>query len=331
MRTILSFIILSLILSLGFVSCKNTSKEKKGDLIYIEASGEKGFYFPYFLYLPDGIDTAEVHQIIVEANNSGFVDDDLEAHKEDARKSITGYSLGNYVAHDHLQPLLFPIFPRSETNWQNYVHALDRNTVLLNDSLERVDLQLLSMVDNAKHILAKSGYTIEDKVFMVGFSASGSFANRFSLIHPDRLSGVAAGGLNGILMLPEDSLKGRHLIFPLGVADFDSIFHKPFDSVTFSQLPQYLFMGGKDDNDAVPYHDAYDDYERNLIYDVIGEEMQPLRWTNCEKHYRDMGVNAKIKTYPKFGHVVNTTIRKDVSAFYHEVREMNKSQSNQAD
>jgi hypothetical protein len=85
--------------------------------------------------------------------------------------------------------------------------------------LERIDLQLLAMVKDAENQLAQSGYTAHDKFFMIGFSASGSFTNRFTLIHPDKIQASAAGGVNGLLMLPTEEIDGKPLDYPLETAN----------------------------------------------------------------------------------------------------------------
>ncbi len=55
-------------------------------------------------------------------------------------------------------------------------------------------------------------------VFMIGFSVSGNFTNRFTLIHPDKIQASAASGVNGLLMLPTEELDGKTLDYPLETA-----------------------------------------------------------------------------------------------------------------
>lgn len=102
--------------------------------------------------------------------------------------------------------------------------------------LERIDLQLLAMAEHATGQLEELGFRLRPGVMLTGFSASGTFANRFALVHPDKVLAIAAGGLNGLLMLPCDSLDGRALPYPVGTADFEALFGKPFDSLLFRSL-----------------------------------------------------------------------------------------------
>ncbi|MFM9597871.1 hypothetical protein ACKI1O_52305, partial [Streptomyces scabiei] len=77
---------------------------------------------------------------------------------------------------------------------------------------------------------------------------------------------VVAGGINGILMLPVSSLNEQELNYPLGVNDIEAITGKSFDHSTWAALPQFLFMGANDTNDAAEYNDAYSDLERQIIF-----------------------------------------------------------------
>jgi len=127
---------------------------------------------------------------------------------------------------------------------------------------------------------------------------------------------VAAGGLNGLLALPIEKLEGVPLEYPLGTCDFELLSGKPFDLEGFRQTPQYLFMGAKDTNDAIPYADGYDEPEREKIYKLLGREMQPVRWDRCTEIYRDQGVNAVISTITGLGHAHPDNIKNEIVQFF---------------
>ena len=209
-----------------------------------------------------------------------------------------------------------PVFPRSKTDWKVYSHALDRDVILQKDnSLERIDLQLIAMISEARSILKKMGYKVEDKIILSGFSASGTFANRFSMIHPEKIGAVIAGGVNGLLMLPYKKINDRIIEYPIGIGDFELLFGKEFDSAAFAELPQFLFMGENDDNDAVPYEDAFSNDERELIFELLGKKMQPERWNECRNLYKKKNLNADIITYSGIGHEHPEKIKEDILRF----------------
>ncbi|KOH46401.1 hypothetical protein [Sunxiuqinia dokdonensis] len=292
--------------------------QEKGQLLQIEGNETAGFHFPYFLFIPEDMETANERILIVEPNNSGFTSDAFEEHLEKAKRTATkDFYLGNFLSRRLDYPLLVPVFPRPADNWHIYTHSLDRDAMnQQNNELERLDLQLLAMIDDAQARLTKMGYPVRQQFLLTGFSASGTFANRFSMIHPERILAVAAGGLNGLLMLPTDSLKGHAMNYPLGICDFADRFGKPFQLEGFRQTPQLWFMGELDDNDAIPYADGYDEDERTLIYQTLGEQMQPERWTNCALQYEIHHIEATIKTHPGIGHEHPELVKQDVLKFF---------------
>ncbi|HKK81188.1 MAG TPA: hypothetical protein VJ909_03000 [Prolixibacteraceae bacterium] len=78
-------------------------------------------------------------------------------------------------------------------------------------------------------------------------------------------------------------------------------------------------MGELDDNDAIPYSDAFDEPERQMIYELLGEQMQPQRWEASQGIYDSLGINATIKTYEGIGHEHPENVKDDVSAFFSKV------------
>jgi pimeloyl-ACP methyl ester carboxylesterase len=303
---------LYLLIAMAFYGCKD------GNLLFIEANEQKGHHYPYFLFIPDGLDPEKESYVIVEPNNSGFVDDDLEKHIEKAERTASiDYYTGNYLARKLKYPLLVPVFPRSKSQWKVYTHALDRDAMhQKGNSLQRIDQQLVEMFNDARQRLKERNINTKNQFLLTGFSASGTFANRFAALHPGKVAAVAAGGLNGLLILPADSIDGKTLNYPLGTNNFEELTGKDFRMDLFSNTPQFYFMGELDENDAIPYDDAFDDDERELIYEIMGREMQPARWNYCKKIYQGKGIHATIKTYPEVGHEHPEEIKDEITAFF---------------
>ena len=289
-----------------------------GELIYVKPDPGDAFHYPYFLYLPEQVVQNQETFIVVEPNNSGFVDDDLQKHIDKAKRTATrSFYLGNYVAQNLKISLLVPVFPRRKSEWKIYTHALDRDAIIQKDNtLARIDNQLIEMFTDARLKLEEKNIPTREQFLLTGFSASGTFANRFTLMHPDKVFAVAAGGLNGLLMLPTDSLKGLDLKYPLGTSDFKDLFNEDFQMNLFMKTPQFYFMGELDDNDAVPYDDAFDSEEREIIYQLVGEEMLPRRWNYCGEIYSDNGVNVKLKTYKETGHDQTEKVKEEVTNYF---------------
>lgn len=289
---------------------------KEDSTYHFKAKPQKGFNFDYVIYIPKGIDTTKGNTLLVECNNSGL-SDSLEHHLESAKRAAALSSVGNYVSKKLKIPLLVPVIPRTEKRWQVYTHAFDSDTFNeKNTDIERIDLQILKMVQHAKVELNNLGIQIDDRFFMTGFSASGTFANRFSILHPEKLKAVAAGGLNGLLIIPQSTLNNRILNFPIGIADVEAKTGINIDLNSYRKLPQFWFMGEKDTNDAVLYDDGYNSTEQSLIYDVLGAKMMPDRWRKSKNIYVLNEIPAIIKTYTNIGHGTDIKINNDISEFF---------------
>jgi len=287
--------------------------EEKEELLRIEADRSKGFHFPCFLLLPESIAGRDPIHLLVVPNNTGSPSDELARHEESARRLAEGSGCG--LARSLKVPLLVPVFPRPRTDWRIYVHALDRDTLLVKSGPTlRVDLQLLAMVDRARAILSERGIATEEKIFMAGFSASGNFANRFALLHPGRVRAVATGGVNGMPILPLREKDGQRLRYHVGAADLKELTGKDLDLDAYKKVSQFIYMGALDENDTLPFGDAYDPEDAALTRAVLGESMAE-RWESSRKIYADLGIPAQFVTYNGTGHTIRPEMVADVVRF----------------
>ncbi len=246
---------------------------------WVEAAPELGFNFPYLLSSPASSQVNVTTFLLVEPNNTGHDSDQFADHVRAAKKLVE-HGIGAEVSQRLGIPLLVPVFPRFE---DVYTHMLNRRARLAErNGLHRIDLQLVAMVNDAKTRLADHGVKTNEKVLLTGFSASGAFVNRFTVLHPDIVQAVASGAVNGMLMLPVDTLDSQPLPFPIGVADIATFTEKPFQFDAWKQIPQFIYMGQDDTNDAVKFDDAYTQEQREIIYRLLGERMVPDRWQRCQ-------------------------------------------------
>ena len=290
-------------------------QDQDSGVVVVAANPAAGFNFPYLLKLPRKGISGAASALIIETNNSGILSDDLGVHMESARDSLSR-GFGGPIARSLDAVFLMPVFPRPWSDPLVYTHALDRDSMLIRSgALKRLDLQLVAMLDDALIRLRAAGYKLEDRAIMLGFSASGSFANRFALLHPDRLLAVVVGGINGIAMVPQRAVAGVRLEFPLGTADFKQLTGKAFDQPAWRGVPQLLFMGATDTNDAVAYDDAYPPNQRSRVRKAFGAEMLPTRWQAVQRAYADAGAKARFLTFDHIGHGTDGIVHKAVVDF----------------
>lgn len=311
---ILSFLLLLAGAATAQVAGNNTNIS--AEPFKIEAAPEKGFAYPYYLYVPPELREASARKtrqtILVLPNNTGALDDALEVHEADVKKRM---ALNREVASVLRVAVLIPVFPRPKSDWRIYTHALDRDA-LTNDRKEyhRFDLQLVAMIDDARAQLKKAHLKFDRRVLINGFSAAGMFANRFTFLHPTRVKAAAIGSPGGWAIAPANEFKGKALRYPIGTGDFKLVTGEKFDLERLRKVPLFVFLGDADENDSVIFGDSYDDEDKDLIFELFGKT--PVeRWRISQTLYQENKLNATFKLYPNVKHTVTTEMRDEVRAF----------------
>jgi dienelactone hydrolase len=300
------------------MSSAQTVDNASSEIIKIEAQPDKGFAYPYYLHVPKAIREEtrggkKTHTILVIPNNSGKLSDDFTVQEEDVKRK----SKNNAEIADRLGvALLMPVFPRSQTDWKIYTHALDRDVMTTDKKeLARFDLQLIAMIDDARARLARENLKFDTRVLMIGFSASGMFANRFTFLHPKRIKAAAIGSPGGWAIAPTASFKERTLRYPIGTSDVKSISGEKFDLKNLRKVPLFMFLGEKDENDSVIFRDSYEKEDEDLIFSLFGKTLVE-RWAVSKKLYQDNKLNAEFRLYPNVAHAVTKEMFGDIFAFF---------------
>lgn len=320
MRTLYTILLL-LISLVAFTQTAEVTKLKKDSLLIIEKNAVKGFHHDYLLFIPKGTPLHKKIFLLVEPNNTGKISDSAALHKHYAISLASESSVGNNISTELKIPLLVPVFPRPASRPFLYTHALDRDAMLeKTTALKRLDLQLIAMIDDARLVLSSMHIEVDAKIFMSGFSASASFVNRFSFIHPEIIKALAIGGFNGELMLPHNQINQVKLNYPIGTNDFYRLFDKHFDSSAYRQIHQFIYMGKEDDNDAVQFDDAYSNKERKIINQYIGATVQS-RYLKCLEFYKAKNIQAEFRNYDHVGHFTTGEMNLEVIRFFlHEMK-----------
>jgi dienelactone hydrolase len=285
----------------------------------VEAKPAGGFAYPYYLHVPKAMREAaggvkrKAHTILVIPNNAGKVSDDFNVHEEDVKRKFKQ----NVQIADRLGVvLLTPVFPRPKTDWKIYTHALDRDAMTTGKKeFARFDLQLIAMIDDARARLAGEKLKVDKRVFMLGWSASAMFANRFTFLHPKRIKAATIGSPGGWAIAPVASFKEKALRYPIGTGDFKTISGKKFDLENLRKVPLFILLGSEDDNDSVIFRDSYEKEDEDLIFALFGKT--PVeRWEISKKLYLDQKLNADFRLYPKAKHAITKEMFDDIFAFF---------------
>lgn len=290
----------------------------RGSVTEFESDSAYGFNYPYFLYVPDGA-ASHPRPILIDPTNNPSATDDFSKVREYGRKVAEG-GISRRMSDELGVPLLVPMFPRPRSepvDWHHEIQMLDQETMQISSGkLERVDLQLVRMIEHAGEQLSNASVETTGTILLNGFSASGNFVNRFTALHPDLVDSVTAGGINGTPILPRDEAKGRTINYPIGIADFQSVTGSTFQREAWREVRQLLYMGGDDENDTIPYSDVWNDTQRKVALDVYGQHMQEDRMPYSARVYEEAGADATFEVYPNTGHGYERKMRESLVDFH---------------
>jgi PGF-CTERM protein len=292
----------------------------------VAADPQAGFYYPYLLYRPDTQqETArplfvEPHNSPKSASRDKLITQLYQRAERYLRPAIT-LSL----------PGLIPGFPNTPEDSGGIIQALSlesldtqgkRQDVATDafpaETLRRVDRQLLSMIDDAQERLGNESYSICDEIHMDGFSASGSFCERFAFLHPTRVKSVSNGG-SGASPLPLSRWDGIELPYPLGTADYQEWTGDSFNREAWTEIDQFIYIGEEDQ--PLPESDPRSYYPISYRYQDRAEAVYGLnevteRLPFTRSVYDEAGANATFKVYDGIGHRVSSKMQEDIVRFH---------------
>lgn len=199
---------------------------------FLGIDSDNGINIPSILAIP--LSNEVNNQIIVEANNL-----ESEDSKEIVEQGIqTGYRLACLTS-DLPAPIIIPLIP----SHKNYPYlqqlSLECFDIPKGDKNYRIDEQVVRIINKSKTILKEEiGLTVSDKIFLNGYSSSGVFAQRFTLLHPDVVETACIGGASGSIPVPT-----KDLSYPLGIADYEKLTGRIFDFESYSKIKFRYYVG----------------------------------------------------------------------------------------
>lgn len=251
--------------------------DKKYIIQIVYPKNTDSYNIPYILVMPKQI--KEGCMLAVEVNN-------FENEEENILISnalVTAHNLTKKLK-DNDNPVLIPIIP-SVKGGIPYYQQLSKECfdISADNPLYRIDLQVLNIINQAKERIAKYA-NISEKIFLNGYSASGVFAQRFALLHPEIIDTLCVGGASGSIPMPTAELQ-----YPLGIADYYNITGKSFDYEAYSQIKFRYYVGSLEDTrkssnrydengNFAPMHDM--SYFDRSVSPVVGALQRKIFGTN---------------------------------------------------
>ena len=253
----------------------NLGKEYTVQIVY--PNDISNYNIPYILVLPKNM--KENCILAVEINN-------LETENSDDLLNnglLTAHKLVQQLK-DNDNPVLIPIVP-SVKNGIPYYQQLSKECFSIPSAhpFYRIDLQVLNIINEVKQNLSDK-INLRDKIFFNGYSSSGVFAQRFTLLHPEIVDTLCIGGASGSIPVPI-----LELGYPLGIADYYEITGKQFNLEVYSQIKFRYYIGQFEDKrktserydesgNFAPMHDM--SYFDRSVPTLIGHKQRAMFGTN---------------------------------------------------
>jgi pimeloyl-ACP methyl ester carboxylesterase len=169
------------------------------------------------------------------------------------------------------------------------------------NQISREDPALVAWLsDYVRHLGDKVGVPVMQRVLLFGHSRGAQLALRFTEIHPELVTAVAAVSAGTYTLPFSRDHQGQMLKFPFGVGDLATLDGgQAFDQRSFESVPVWIGVGGADDRVGdVP--SAWDPY--------IGDDRLE-RANTFAQALKDMGAEVNLAVFPNADHTLTDDMR----------------------
>ena len=173
---------------------------------------------PYMLYVPEKVESTE--RLVIEANN---------CEKEDREAFILQAVDTIKRTNDQMPypvPVVVPLIP--SIHGKSYYQQLSSDSMYEKDKMNVADLVCDVIDDALDKVEEVSGTRLTNKVFMKGYSSSGVFAQRFCLLHPERVDSAVIGGASGSIPALDAEVP-----YPLGLGNIPDFNVREYKNIKF--------------------------------------------------------------------------------------------------
>lgn len=266
--------------------------------LYIDKTEDNMYYL---CAIPE--DFNENCNVVVESYNSGG------KQKSNYEENIlSALNDGNAIENTLMEavedaPIVLPITP-------DLIEAPDYQQLSIEAIKEgKIYSKFLRCIEDAKQkILELSGKKVSDKIFLNGYSASGVFAQRFALIHPEIVARCLIGGAAGTIPMPLDEID-----YPIGIKNYEELFGRKFDIEIYKKIQFGYYVAENEEREPgrydingeriidssqipAPMHDM--SYRAITTPKEVGKKQRELfgetmneRYKNAIDYYKNLGID----------------------------------------
>jgi pimeloyl-ACP methyl ester carboxylesterase len=301
-------------------------KNRVDKLVFHKATGS--ITYNWFSYIPSDLDKSKPVYLLVTGLHGGIesYDNQTNITKQMVEERLGWPFINNFI-------LLAPVIPRSADGHEDfYPIAFDLPSfTTTNLFYRRADIEFNHILDYFTESLQNDGYRVNPKILIEGFSAGGVFAQRYALLHPEKVLAISAGGISNF-SLPITEYEDIPVNWPVGIANIEYLAQINFDEKEYKNIYQYIFIGEQDSkypntllfpNSWGPTSMWESVEQRNFLRRAFGSQ-DPLR---IEKQINYLNKNGyekiTFKKYPDVGHEFNSLMVNDIMNFLKNTIEIN--------
>ena len=301
----------------------------------IEADPDARFHSPYFLYTPEfdsveeSVTDSQERPLVVTAYPWGEFEERVEGAQRPDR-SVTGR-----IADAMNCPVLsVPLtLTRGHLGLEPQELTLAQELEIDDPRRERVDLQFIAMIEDAKSRLNTGTYTVADGIHYDGASSAAYFIEKIAPLHPEYINAYSFGA-NGHAFLPFGELTDDIPVYgdpdrttipwPIGTGNFEELTGEEFNKEAWMDIEQFRWMGGEDQDPDDPenhIHKRFRDEHREIsqvVEEIFGTLQVDDRFETSREIYDHLDVPARFRIFEGQPHAPDFEYRLEAVDFHKE-------------
>ncbi len=299
------------------LSQEDIAKLKPGQIVEHPPTESNPYYF--YTYFPESAVKKKNLVLLVWPHGGGMYSNDYNYHKKQAYYALDNMKsfLEKYKIPGLVCALSRPESVSGGDARKLNSHALNRESFITSiEFYKRPDLKVIDTIWNQYIPFLKTlGFNLDKKIYMMGFSSPGTFAHRFTIIHPEKIKAIWIGS-STTGPLPSDTFQDITITYPLGISDLGELTGNSFDWNIYQNIPQFMVVGSEDTHDFNdPDNPEYFTEDQVQIIHTYFPKERPKRQEFLANYIKNKGGNVIFKMYEGVAHEIPDQMWEDAFDF----------------
>lgn len=302
----------------------------------IEADPDAGFHSPYFLYTPttspssvESVSNSRKRPLLATAYPWG----DFEERVEGANREVEGGLMRAVADATNCPVMAVPLtLTRGYVGLEPQELTLAHEIEITDPRRERVDLQFIAMIEDAKSRLNSDTHTIADEIHYAGGSSAAYFIEKIAPLHPEHIS-VFSFGANGLAFLPFEELtddipvhgdpERTTVPYPIGAGNLEELTGEEFNKKAWMDIEQFRWIGAEDQDPEDPDNYIHKRFRSGreisqVVEEIFGTLQVDDRFETSREIYDHLEVPATFTKFEGQPHAPDRESMQEVVEFHQQ-------------